>query len=173
MSEKTLAVPKIFVLYKEEIFEVNFPLVPLSDEEREAAAKSVMDELGVFGQMTNNISSIDQVIAGIKKIEKLFFKLLHGHNFKVLAANMFLCEQDKVREYGKERKKKGGGVLNIVAGELFAEFPALKINDHIFYRNDAAKASNGGFDLQNILSRPVLQILKKQGLVFGPTAMTM
>lgn len=163
MSGITVSVPEIYILYGDKSFKVKFPS---SDEEIRRYAKSVMGNIGLFGQMMANIASIDQVINDIEKEEESLLNLLLNNDFKAFAARMFLCKQAEVREYGEGEEKKGGGVLNYsLERGLYAEYPALKINDSIFYRADSATASKGGLDLQKILNKSLLKILAHNNCV--------
>lgn len=153
---------KIYLMYKDKEFGAGFPLTM---DEKKLSAKIEMESMGIFGQMINNIKSIDQVVKKIEEGEKKLIALVEKKEYKRFASVMFLC-RDEVDKIGEYKDSDGNNdVIKVLNGKRWCEYPALNINGLIFYRMDSMETSNGGLDLQKILQKNLLRLLKHHGLV--------
>ena len=72
---------KIYLMYKDKEFGAGFPLTM---DEKKLSAKIEMESMGIFGQMINNIKSIDQVVKKIEEGEKKLIALVEKKSIKDL-----------------------------------------------------------------------------------------
>ena len=115
--------------------------------------------------MINNIKSIDQVVKKNRRRRKKAHSFSGKKEYKRFASVMFLC-RDEVDKIGEYKDSDGNNdVIKVLNGKRWCEYPALNINGLIFYRMDSMETSNGGLDLQKILQKNLLRLLKHHGLV--------